>query len=199
MPVATPERRYSSATCVGAEKRRIAGNPDPDHISTSFVERQNLTMCMSMRRFTRLADGFSKKIENHARAVALHAMDYNFVRIHQTLKISPAMAAGVTDRLWDMTELVEMMEAFEVRERPHNQTDPLPPFVNSGPPKSPVMYRNLLHRVGHPGFWWRLVHGFIVNLDPCIVQRLTQQQKLVMALTNDPRRHFPGMRKCIDR
>ena len=83
------------------------------HISTSYVERLNLTMRMNMRRFTRLTNGFSKKIENHACAVALHSMFYNFVRIHQTLRVAPAMAAGVTDRLWKMTDLVEMIEAFE--------------------------------------------------------------------------------------
>jgi IS1 family transposase len=116
----SPERRYSPATCIGAEKKPKIGNPDPDHISTSFVERQNLTMRMSMRRFTRLTNGFSKKIENHACAVALHSMFYNFVRIHQTLKISPAMAAGVTDRLWEMTDLVEMIEAFEARPLPQS-------------------------------------------------------------------------------
>jgi IS1 family transposase len=113
----TPERRYSPAVCIGAEKHTVTGNPDPDHISTSYVERQNLTMRMSMRRFTRLTNGFSKKIENHACAVALHSMFYNFVRIHQTLKVTPAMAAGVTDRLWEMTDLVEMIEAFEAREK----------------------------------------------------------------------------------
>jgi hypothetical protein len=97
----TPERRYSPAVCIGAEKKAITGNPDPDHISTSYVERQNLTMRMSMRRFTRLTSGcFSKKIANHACAVALHSMFYNFVRIHQTIKMAPAMAAGVSNRLW---------------------------------------------------------------------------------------------------
>jgi IS1 family transposase len=86
------ERRYSPAVCLGAEKRIITGNPDPKHINTSFAERQNLTMRMHMRRFTRLTNAFSKKIENHTAAVALHTMFYNFVRVHQTLKISPAMA-----------------------------------------------------------------------------------------------------------
>jgi IS1 family transposase len=111
----SPERRYSPPVCIGAEKHPVIGNPDNDHISTSYVERQNLTMRMNMRRFTRLTNGFSKKIENHACAVALHSMFYNFVRIHQTLKMTPAMAAGVTDRLWEMTDLVEMIEAFEAR------------------------------------------------------------------------------------
>jgi hypothetical protein len=91
----------------------ITGNPDPKHISTSYAERANLTMRMHMRRFTRLTNAFSKKVENHACAVALHAMYYNFVRIRQTLKVSPAMAAGVTDRLWEMKDVVEMIEAWE--------------------------------------------------------------------------------------
>jgi hypothetical protein len=96
------ERRYSPAKCLGARRGAITGNPDPKHISTSYAERQNLTMRMHMRRFTRLTNAFSKKVENHAAAVSLHAMYYNFVRIHQTLKVTPAMAAGVTDRLWEM-------------------------------------------------------------------------------------------------
>lgn len=107
------ERRYSPAVCIGAQKREVTGNPDPKHISTSFAERANLTMRMHMRRFTRLTNAFSKKIENHAYAVALHAMYYNFVRIHQTLKVSPALAAGVTDRLWEMKDVVDMIEAWE--------------------------------------------------------------------------------------
>jgi IS1 family transposase len=106
------EKRYSPAKCIGAQKRNITGNPDPNHISTSYAERQNLTMRMHMRRFTRLTNAFSKKIENHACAVALHSMYYNFVRLHQTLKISPAMAAGVTDRLWEMVDVVDVLDAF---------------------------------------------------------------------------------------
>jgi IS1 family transposase len=107
------ERRYSPAKCLGARRGAITGNPDPKHISTSYAERQNLTMRMLMRRFTRLTNAFSKKVENHACAVALHAMYYNFVRIHQTLKVTPAMAAGVTERLWEMSDVVELLEAFE--------------------------------------------------------------------------------------
>jgi IS1 family transposase len=115
-PTKTPERRYSPAVCLGAERKPRIGNPDPAHISTSFVERQNLTMRMSMRRFTRLTNGFSKKVENHACAVALHAMFYNFVRVHQTLKTTPAKAAGVTTRIWQMVDVVEMIDAFEALE-----------------------------------------------------------------------------------
>jgi IS1 family transposase len=107
------EKRYSPAKCIGARKQRIMGNPDHDKISTSYAERQNLTMRMHMRRFTRLTNAFSKKVENHACAVALHAMYYNFVRIHQTLKITPAMAAGVTTRLWEMSDVVAMIEEWE--------------------------------------------------------------------------------------
>lgn len=107
------ERRYSPAICLGATKRRVTGNPDPRYVSTSYAERQNLTMRMHMRRFTRLTNGFSKKLKNHTAAVALHTMFYNFIRIHQTLKMTPAMAAGVTDRLWEMSDLVQMLEAWE--------------------------------------------------------------------------------------
>jgi IS1 family transposase len=112
----SPERRYSPAVCIGARQEPMLGNPDPDHISTSFVERQNLTMRMSMRRFTRLTNGFSKKIENHACAVALHSMFYNFVRVHQTLKTTPAKAAGVTTRVWKLEDVVDMIDAFEALE-----------------------------------------------------------------------------------
>ena len=105
--------RYSPAECIGARKERIEGNPDPKHISTSFSERSNLTMRMHTRRFTRLTNAFSKKVENHAHAVALHMMYYNFVRVHQTLRVTPAMAAGVTKRLWEMSDVVEVLEAWE--------------------------------------------------------------------------------------
>ena len=99
------QRRYSPAVCTGAIKRHVEGRPDPKHVSTSFVERQNLTMRMHMRRFTRLTNAFSKKVENHAHAVALHFMYYNFCCIHQTLKVTLAMAAGVTDRLWELRDI----------------------------------------------------------------------------------------------
>ena len=103
-------RRYSSSNCVGTHKKTVEGNPDRNLISTSYVERQNLTMRMSLRRFTRLTNAFSKKIENHAHAVALHFMHYNFCRLHQTLKITPAMAAGVTDKLWEMSDIVKLVD-----------------------------------------------------------------------------------------
>jgi IS1 family transposase len=107
----TSKGRYSPAECTGAEKRKITGNPETKHISTSYVERQNLTIRMHMRRFTRLTNGFSKKVENHAYAVALHVMFYNFVRMHKTLRMTPAMAAGVADRLWDIKDIVALIDA----------------------------------------------------------------------------------------
>lgn len=106
-----PETRYSPGECIGTEKRRVEGYPDPRHVSTSYIERQNLTMRMSMRRFTRLTNAFSKKLENHAHSVAVHFMHYNFCRIHQTLKVTPAMEAGVTDRLWELGDIVDMVDA----------------------------------------------------------------------------------------
>ena len=112
-PAPEGQRRYSPAECIGAEKKRIEGNPDPKHISTSFVERQNLTMRMQMRRFTRLTNAFSKKVENHALSVALHYMHYNFCRIHKTLRVTPAMAAGVTDKLWSIADIVAVLEVWE--------------------------------------------------------------------------------------
>jgi IS1 family transposase len=104
------EKRYSPAECIGCKREAISGNPDPKYISTSYVERQNLTMRMSMRRFTRLTNGFSKKIEDHVAAVAVYFMYYNFARIHQTLRVTPAMAAGVTDRLWDVSDIVALLD-----------------------------------------------------------------------------------------
>ena len=107
------EKRYSPAQCIGIQQTTVRGKPDKAHISTSYVERQNLTMRMNMRRFTRLTNAFSKKVENHVHAVALHFMYYNFVRIHKTLRVTPAMAAGVTDRLWDMPDIVALLERRE--------------------------------------------------------------------------------------
>ena len=112
-PSGEGEKRYSPAECTGAVKHRIEGNPDPKHVSTSYAERSNLSVRMHMRRFTRLTNAFSKKVENHAHSVALFAMYYNFVRIHQTLRITPAMAAGVTGRLWEMNDVVDVLETWE--------------------------------------------------------------------------------------
>jgi IS1 family transposase len=102
------QRRYSPATCTGARKDSIEGNPSYAHISTSHVERQNLTMRMSMRRFTRLTNAFSKKAENHALAVSLHFMFYNFGRIHKSLRVTPAMQAGVADHVWSLEEIAAL-------------------------------------------------------------------------------------------
>ena len=103
------ETRYSPARCTGCKGTPITGNPDFKHISTSYIERQNLTMRMGMRRFTRLTNAFSKKIENHAFHLALHYMYYNFVRIHKTLRVTPAMKAGVTDHLWSVEEIAGLL------------------------------------------------------------------------------------------
>ena len=104
------QRRYSPAPVTGAVKSRIMGKPDFAHVSTSYVERQNLTMQMSMRRFTRLTNGFSKKTENLAAAVALHFMHYNFAWIHQTLRITPAIEAGISDHVWSIDEVVALLD-----------------------------------------------------------------------------------------
>lgn len=105
--------RYSPAICIGCKKQNVTGRPDPEHVSTSFAERQNLTMRMSMRRFTRLTNAFSKKIENHEHAVALHYFHYNFIRKHMTLKTTPAVAAGVANAPLTMIDLVKMIEDEE--------------------------------------------------------------------------------------
>ena len=107
------EGRYTPPKCIGARRQSIVGKPHKKHISTSYVERQNLTMRMSMRRFTRLTNGFPKRIQNLEYAVALHFMYYNFCRIHQSLRITPAMAAGVTQRLWDIEDIIELLEGKE--------------------------------------------------------------------------------------
>jgi len=106
----SPEARYSPAQCMGARKAKIVGKPDYAHVSTSIVERQNLTMRMGNRRFTRLTNAFSKKVENHEHSVALHFMHYNFCRIHTSLRVTPAMEAGVTDHVWSLEEVVALLE-----------------------------------------------------------------------------------------
>jgi IS1 family transposase len=109
-----PQKRYSPAKCIGVEGRVVTGDPDPEHVSTSYVERANLTMRMGMRRFTRLTNGFSRKIENHAAAIALHFQHYNFARPHKSLKNpyprTPAMAAGVADHVWTLREIAELLD-----------------------------------------------------------------------------------------
>ena len=107
------ERRYSPAKCIGAIPTVITGRPDPSHILTSFVERQNWSVRTSMRRYTRLSNGFSRKIENHMAAVAINYFAYNFIKIHRTLRVSPAMAAGVTTRLFEVSDLVALLTESE--------------------------------------------------------------------------------------
>jgi IS1 family transposase len=102
--------KYSPVECLGTQKKPRIGHPDPEHISTSYIERQNLTMRMQIRRFTRLTNAFSKKIENHIASIAIHYMHYNFVRIHQSLRVTPAMAAGVTNRLWSIQDLIGLLD-----------------------------------------------------------------------------------------
>jgi len=103
------ETRYSPATCIGCDMKVVSGNPDPKHVSTSFVERQNLSMRMSIRRFTRLTNAFSKKLENHAASVAIWFMYYNFCRVHQTLRVTPAMEAGTSNHVWSIEELCGLL------------------------------------------------------------------------------------------
>ncbi len=112
-PSGEGEKRYSPAECIGAVKHRVEGNPDPKYVSTSYAERSNLSVRMYTRRFVRLTNAFSKKVENHAHSVALFAMYYNFVRIHKTLRTTPAMAANVTKRLWEVGDIVDVLETWE--------------------------------------------------------------------------------------
>ena len=107
------EKHYSPAACIGAHKTVIEGEPDPKHISTSFSERSNLNVRMHTRRFTRLTNAFSKKVENHPYSVALFAVYYNFVRIHKTLRTTPAMSVKLTSRLWEIGDIVDVLEAWE--------------------------------------------------------------------------------------
>lgn len=108
--------RYSPGECTGIEQRRVEGRPDPAHVSTSYVERSNLSIRMGNRRFTRLTNAFSKKAANHEHAMSIYFMHYNFVRIHQTLRCTPAMAAGVTTKLWELSDMVKVLEDWEARQ-----------------------------------------------------------------------------------
>src|SRR5208282_2463900 len=103
------DTRYSPATCIGCDMKVVSGDPDPKHVSTSYVERSNLTLRMGMRRFTRLTNAFSKKVENHRHMVAIYFMHYNFCRIHQTLRVTPAMEAGISDHVWTLNEIVSLL------------------------------------------------------------------------------------------
>ncbi|HEX9584242.1 MAG TPA: helix-turn-helix domain-containing protein [Gammaproteobacteria bacterium] len=105
------QRRYSPPVCVGCDEHKVTGKPNKDHISTSYVERQNLTMRMSMRRFTRLTNAFSKKVENHMHAISLHYMYYNFGRIHRLLRVTPAMEAGISDHVWSLEEIAALADS----------------------------------------------------------------------------------------
>lgn len=120
-PEPEQEKRYSPPVCTGAKKSRVQGRPDPKHISRSYVERQNLTMRMSMRRSTRLTNGFSKKLTNHVHAISLHYMYYNFGRIHQSLKVTPAMEAGITDHVWTLEEIAALAPIEAPKKRGPNK------------------------------------------------------------------------------
>jgi hypothetical protein len=119
-----PPGRYSPAEYTGTKRMRVEGRPDPKHVSTSYVERSNLTMRMQMRRFTRLTNAFSKRVEGHHHMLALFYVIYNFVRIHKTLRVAPAMAAGVSNRLWSMEDVVALVEA---RAKPPSARGPYKP------------------------------------------------------------------------
>jgi IS1 family transposase len=106
------DTRYSPATCIGCDMKVVSGDPDPKHVSTSYVERHNLSMRMGMRRFTRLTNAFSKKVQNHEAMVAIYAVHYNFARIHKTLRITPAMACGLSDHVWSLEEIVMMADSY---------------------------------------------------------------------------------------
>jgi IS1 family transposase len=107
------EVRYSPAQCIGTETKIVSGKPDEDHISTSYVERQNLSMRMGMRRFTRLTNAFSKKIENHIHAISIYFMHYNFARVHQTIRVTPTMEAGIENHVWSLEDIAKLVEAWE--------------------------------------------------------------------------------------
>jgi IS1 family transposase len=111
------QRRYSPAHCIGSDMKAVIGEPDYRHVSTSYVERQNLTMRMHMRRFARLTNAFSKKVENHAHSVALHFMYYNYCRVHKTLRVTPAMEAGLADHVWSIEELASLVPMAEAKKR----------------------------------------------------------------------------------
>jgi IS1 family transposase len=108
---ASNETRYSPAECIGCREVVVSGRPNPQHISTSYIERQNLTMRMHMRRFTRLTNAYSKKIENHIASIAIHYMHYNFCRIHESIRVTPAMEAGIADHVWSVEEMIGLLDS----------------------------------------------------------------------------------------
>ena len=126
-PQPTGQARYSPAQIVAAVRKRIEGSPDPAHVSTSMVERHNLTIHMAIRRFTRLTNAFSKRIENHIHATAIQTVHYNFIRIHKTLKISPAMAAGISATLWSWEDVIQNMDAMVTPPAPRGPSRPRTP------------------------------------------------------------------------
>ena len=141
--------KYSPAECIGTQKHRIEGEPDLKHVSTSYVERSNLAMRKHMRRFTRLTNGFSKKVENHAYAVALHMMYYNFVQLHSNLRTSPALAAGVTDKLWEIWDIVALVEAEEAKaDRTRDPYKIKATVYDYSPKRRTWMERSLLATIG---------------------------------------------------
>jgi IS1 family transposase len=168
------EKRYSPAKCLGARKAIVSGNPDLKHISTSYAERQNLTMRMHMRRFTRLTNAFSKKLENLAHQVTLHQMFYNFVRVHQTLKITPAMAAGVTDRLWEIGDIVSVIEAWEAEQ------------ATAG-----ITYEIGENRIGS-GFYVKVLPRYSEPLEP--VYGFETREAAEVWIEADRAKHRPGRR-----
>jgi IS1 family transposase len=140
---ATDERRYSPPKCTSSTKRPISGTPDPDRISTSYVERQNLTVRMQVRRFTRLTNAFSKRMRNHAAAVALYVGWYNFCRAHETLRVTPAMALDVTDHVWSVAELIDAALAIAPEDAPRLPAHATPPPVPEGAPLPEVDPRQM--------------------------------------------------------
>jgi IS1 family transposase len=131
-PARGAARKYSPSAFTGAHKTTVSGYPDQEHISTSYVERQNLTMRMNMRRFTRLTNGFSKKVENHMHAISLRFMHYNFARIHKTLRVTPAMEAGIADRVWTIREICELVpEPVAAKRGPYKPRQPKTATQNS--------------------------------------------------------------------
>ena len=170
-------KRYSPAKCLGARKSPVIGEPDKKHISMSFAERQNLTMRMHMRRFTRLTNAFSKKLENHGYNVALYSMFYNFVRIHQTLKVSPAMAAGVTDKLWEIGDIITMVEAWEAK------------YVTAG-----ITYRVGENEIGG-GYFVRVIPRYELLPDP--VYGFKTREEAEFWIKQDRTSHKPGRRRKL--
>jgi hypothetical protein len=152
----------SQFRCIGADQKVVSGDPDPKHVSTSYVERHNLTMRMGMRRFTRLTNGFSKKIENHIAMVAIHAVYYNFARIHKTLRITPSMAAGLSDHVWSLEEIVMMADSYAPAPAKRGPYKSLRVIAHMG--KIPLGWSIMGTVMGAIGFAYNLILlGAIIN------------------------------------